>query len=162
MKSITKYLIALSLGFATYASSLSTNLPAGGGLFQLQPGYQKINAFTLVNATATNALFYVIDAPSTLTTWTNGVYVTQAYSAPANTVTTYTNIFGNVENITNLSTTITITTNAAGPVNYSQVLAISVPASNSVSVTAPSGTYLFRGLLVTNNTALSVTVDYSK
>jgi hypothetical protein len=146
--------LTATVGFGAQVT-LSPSAAATNSLLTV-PG--QITRLTLT-AGGSAAAVRIIDAPSTAQTYTIGAYTSYSPAVYTNTAT-YTDILGNtVSNsyryITNLATSVSASTN-----NYRSVGVYAVPANETVTIAYDTANPFMFGLLVTNNVALTITVDY--
>lgn len=168
MKTITKLfsvaLLALFM-FSSLAVDFSTN--AAAGLAGLVSGKIKINSIYVNNATTNAVLVHIYDSPvgsgATLsTTYTNASYTVIGNSSPSSVVTTYTNVFGTVENWTNTVVTNLTTTVSAATNNYPKLVQINIAASSAATWTPSAATYTSFGLMASNGAAVTFQVNYNR
>lgn len=156
-------LIAVSLllvQLSALAADISTNASAGiGGLVT---GRVKVNSVTVFNSSGGTALVHLFDAPGGSTTYTNAAYTVKSVSSPSSTVTTYTNIFGTVENWTNSAVTTSTTSVDASTNNYPKLVQFSIANGSSATWTPSSPVYTALGLIASNSAAVTINLNYNR
>lgn len=146
--------------FSLNAADVSTNASAGlGGLIS---GRAKINSVFVLNSTTNSILVHLFDAPGSTTTYTNAAYTVIAQSSPSSTVTTYTNIFGTVENWTNTAITSASSSISAATNTYPKLVTFDIAGSSSATWTPSSPVYTVLGLLSSNSAAVTINVNYNR
>lgn len=165
MKYLIQYLKVPVIAFLCMTMAL---LPAFGATVTLSPAAAGTNnavataggitrlTFSGTAATVKVALF---DAPTNTMTYIIGAYTNYSSFVYTNSAT-HTDILGNTvtnayKYLTNVPTAVIQTTN-----QYRQLGAFSVPSGETVTIQYENPSPFFQGILVTNNGAISVTVDY--
>jgi len=152
----------LLVPIVSWAASVSGTTAATGAATNMVTGALRINAITLINGApgVTATPYTIYDAPSTDTTFTNDVYVTQE-AAVAEVVRTYTDFLGNTVNITNNQLVITQTTNAASTNTYRIIASGQLAAGATQVITPTTPLYVGQGFMISGPTSTVVTVDYT-
>lgn len=167
MKTVFKNILVLILAVcasvvAPKSADLSTNASAGIG--PLIAGKVQISDITIFNNSAGIALVHLYDAPGNRT---NLSYITTAYTVngvtgPTSIVTTYTNVFGTVENWTNSALSNVIVTNAAATNTYPRIVSFQIATNASARWVPSSPTFTSLGLISSNSAAVVINVNYNR
>lgn len=164
MKYLAIAMLIVGLGTAgnLKAATYSTNVAAGQiSLLSFQSG--TILSLTVANTSTNIATWYLIDAPTNLTTWTNAAYTNITYTGVSNIVLTYTNYFGVVTSVTNQYATYTTNSTAANTNNYNQIIGDVIPVGATHTINYSTlGQVFNNGILLTNNTNVTITIQYRK
>lgn len=162
MKNIFKKigLLALSLFCAIQVSNaalVSTNAPIGTNLVLTGLGQIASITFYSTNTSAVNVS--LIDSPVAKATYTNAQYVSYS-QVSTNQTTTYTNFFGNVETWTNTVLLTIATTNSSISNAYPRLGVWVVQSNVQQQIYFPVNQQFVRGILVTNDGPVNVTIQY--
>lgn len=162
MKNIFGLVLAIGLlAVNTFAADQTT--AAGAGKTSLLTGKTKVNSISVYNGSGGAALVHIFDAPGTSVVYTNAAYTVVGNTVPAASVTTYTNIFGTVENWTNSAvTTATTTTSSSTSVAYPKLVQFSIADGATATFTPSSPTYTSFGLLASNTAAVTIQLNYNR
>lgn len=159
MKTLFKLLAVFSLLLNVNAASSSTAI-AAAGTNNILAGPVQAYQLMFANASGSAVTVKLLDAPSTAQTYTAGAYTLISRTGPTNVVTTFTNFFGVVQTYTNYAIT-TVTNSVGASTNSFPVIGTFVIPANSTTFYTPESTLkINNGLLVTNQAAITVTVDY--
>ena len=159
-KKLLTSLFALLTAFAVSAATYTTNLTGHGtNLIIITNGIQ-INSITFANSSGATLSAAVYDSKYTSLKWTNTPY-TNLTSYTTNYVTTFTNFSGVIQTNTN-SVLWTYSNAVAAATNDFRALT-TVAVSNAVTYVWTPSTLMVAGfgLVVTNSTNVSLTVNYS-
>lgn len=156
--------VALTMLFALPNRAVDFSTNAAAGVAPLIQGRVKINQVTVFNSTTNTILVHLFDMPvnSSTTTYSYSSYIVTNNATPSSIVTTYTNVFGTVENWTNTATTLTATTIAAATNSYPKLVQFSIAGSGSATWTPSSPTYSALGLVASNGAAATININYSR
>jgi len=149
--------LTASLGFAG-SVTISPSAAATNSVVAF-PGQITSLTFT---AGGSASIIRLIDAPSTALTYTIGAYTNYTPTVYTNTAANYTDILGNVvtntyKYITNIATANIQTTN-----NYRTIGVYTIPANETVTVNYDAINPFVFGVLATNNTACTITLQYQQ
>jgi len=160
MKKFILAFIIGSLALSASAATLVTNMAGTNATSIIPTNSLLLRSVTLANSSGATLVATVYDSPDNRVLWTNTA-LTNVYTYLTNNVRTYTNFSGVVTYQTN---TVVWTTNSvqSGWTNTFNAL-LTVVLSNGATYTYTPSTplYLSRGLLVTNDKPIGVTVNYS-
>lgn len=152
-------LVGLTASAQTQTATVSTSAAARNTMIT---NAARLLSVTIANDTAQPLTVKLFDAgynASTNLTWTNSAY-TNTISYTTNIVTSYVTTTGVTNSLTNAGIFTVINSVSAATNSYPTVNTLSIPASDSV-VWAPTGGFLVsRGLIATNNTNCTITIQY--
>lgn len=152
---VASLLIAANFN-ASAASSSSTN---AAGLNSLLTSGANLKQITVANLTTNVATCFFIDSPSTNLTYTLAAYTVRSQTT-GNVTNIYTNVLGALTTNIYSANIITLVTNAASTNNYAYLTTLVVPASATLTYTPTSFVSAGRGVLLTNNQSVAVTLEY--
>ena len=157
-KSLLMGALLLSSVFALQAATLSTNVAAAGTNNVLASG-AAITQVTAANATGSAVTIQIFDAPAALLTYTVGAYTNMTRTV-VNVTNSYTSRNGFV--ISNTNTVLRETAGVQGSTtpSYRSVIILTVPAGETVTYTPTTPLVASQGLLLTNQAAINLTIDY--
>lgn len=166
MKNLLKSLIvigALLFASQSFGATATVTVSAAATTNSLLSVGSRVTQVVMANAGTNATVLALLDAPSTLTTYTNGAYtnwstistnITQVYTTPSGVSQTNT-----LTGVYQVSTAVAAATN-----NYPPSLLYVIPASSTVTFTPQGNGMLFmRGTLLTNGAPggnLTVTLTY--
>lgn len=149
--------------YGANAALFTTNLSAGNTGAILFTNAATINQITVVNATTTNDTIRIYDANYPTLLWTNSTLITNTTSYITNNVAqVYTNFSGvlTTNNYTNALITLN-TTNGPTTNSFPLLFAVGATASNTTTYTPLSPTAVSYGVVVTNTTPVTITINYN-
>ena len=119
-----------------------------------------IRSITVANGTGGNVTNRWYDAGTNSLTWTNAS-ISYSTVFVSNKVDTITNFAGVVQLTTN-TYQFTVSASSGGSTNSFPLITTYIVAANTTATWEPSSTLILnRGLMVTNNAAVTLSVDYS-
>lgn len=162
MKYILNILAVILTSLALRAESVSYTCSATNTSESILTSPAVIRQITAVNAGSGTVTLKLFDTSSTNLTFSTGAYTNNVLST-VSAVTTYTDINGNEQNITNTVLRITPTLVGAATRDYRKVYTMVVPAGETMVYTPTTGIFLANGLAATNiNLGITATIEYSK
>ena len=157
-----KQILILLLALASVASQAATlSYTSGSGSNNVViTNPVLIRSITYANTSGNTVTNRTYDSNTNSLTWTNAPvsYVTQYVS---NKVDTITNFSGVVQSTTNSYIFSVSATTGGSTNNFTLLTTQTLLTGTTVVFTPPSTLILNKGLMVTNGSALSITVDYS-
>lgn len=153
--------LVLAINTAQAQSSASVS-PSAAARNTMITNASRILSVTIANASAATLGVTLFDAgynSTTNLTWTNSAY-TNTITYTTNIVTSYVTTTGVTNSLTNSGIFTVINTVSAATNSFPTVNTLSAPAGETV-VWVPTGGYIVsRGLIATNNTNCTITVQY--
>jgi hypothetical protein len=161
IKKLSLLLTLLGLAIASKAATLSVTVPIGG-ITNIWAANARVTQVIVAAPTTTNTGVLFIDSPTNQLTFVQNAF-TNTVSYATNVVTTYTNFWGTVQNITNLDALVDITNNvvAASTNLYPQRISLSALA-NTTYLADNVNYYFINGVTITNTSSgtANVTITY--
>lgn len=159
MKKLLFSLLFVALATVGKAATLSYSSGSGSNNVVIT-NQSLIRSITVANGTGGNVTNRWYDSGTNSLTWTNAPvsYFTQFVS---NKVDTITNFAGVVQLTTN-TYLFTVSQTTGGSTNSFPLLTTYIVAANTTATWTPSSTLILnKGLMVTNNAAVTLSIDYS-
>jgi hypothetical protein len=159
MKNFFLSILLALVTFTSFAETISGS-SATNSITSLSTNGIAIYKLMIANGTGSASTVAFYDTSATNLTYTLGQY-TNTTQYTTNLVTTYTNYLGVIQTNTNTFLYTLNTTQTASTNNYRRLATIVVPAGNTVTYSPTTPLAALLGLTVTNDAAVSVTVDYA-